>query len=54
MSEEEFDQLVSAERAMALGHPRRLVDDLAEPEVAFPHYIKYANELMARAGVKRG
>lgn len=28
--------------------------DLAEPEVAFPHYMKHAQGLMAKAGVKRG
>jgi hypothetical protein len=28
--------------------------DLQEPEVAFPHYVKYAKELMSKAGVKQG
>lgn len=28
--------------------------DLAEPEVAFPHYLKHATDLMAQTGVARG
>ena len=27
---------------------------LADPEIAFPHYYKYATEMMARVGVRRG